>query len=178
MKHLLFFLLIGFSGFAQETKFTFTKEGFTDYVVTTCEGKTQQEIYKKTLDWINTIYNTPKEVIKGQIENEYIRIEGAEKSLGANFQPAKYMIEISFKEGKYIFDVLSISQFIPGYQYIPSTWREFGINNTSSYYKKSGEIKSGYKYYSIAIPNFFNNLNKNLSDFINNNETITKKNDW
>lgn len=178
MKKIILILLIGFSGLAQEDKFTFSKKGFTDFVVVNCEGKTKEELYKKTLDWINTIYNTPKEVIKGQIENEYIRIEGAEKSLGVNYQPAKYMIEISFKDGKYKFDVLNISQFIPGYQYIPSTWKEFYINNTSGYYKKNGEIRNGYKYYSIAIPDYFNKLNKNLNDFIFSNEIITKKNDW
>ncbi|MNF80936.1 hypothetical protein D3C84_631900 [compost metagenome] len=146
--------------------------------MTNYEGKTQQELYKKTLDWINTIYNTPKEVIKGQIDNDYIRIEGSATELGANYQPAKYQIEISFKDGKYKFDVLNINQYVPGYQYIPSSWREFNINDTSNYYRKDGEIRNGYKYYSIAIPNYFNSLNKSLYDFIANEDTITKKNNW
>lgn len=34
-------------GYCQEAEFKFTKDGFTDYVVTQCEGKTQSEIYKK-----------------------------------------------------------------------------------------------------------------------------------
>jgi hypothetical protein len=78
MKKILLVLLMlaGFYSNAQETEFKFAKEGFTDYVVGTVEGKTAQELYKKTLDWVSVTYKNPKEVIKAQIENDYIRIEG------------------------------------------------------------------------------------------------------
>ena len=96
---LLFFLFSTIIGFAQETEFKFSKKGFTDFVVVECENKTQSELYKKTLDWVAVNYNTPSDVIKGQIENDYIRIEGFSKDLVAN--GTRYQIEISFKDGKY-----------------------------------------------------------------------------
>ena len=85
MKKIIYFLLATISisnlSFGQETEFKFTKEGFTDFVVTQCEGKTQAELYKKALDWVSVTYKNPKEVIKAQIENDYIRIEGSSNSL-------------------------------------------------------------------------------------------------
>ena len=78
MKKILLLVLLTFStlSFGQETEFKFTKNGFTDFVVTTIENKTQQELYKKTLDWIQVTYKNPKEVLLAQIENDYIRFEG------------------------------------------------------------------------------------------------------
>ena len=93
--------------YSQETEFKFVKEGFTDFVITQCEGKTQSELYKKALDWVSVTFKNPKEVIKAQIENDYIRIEGSSKNLvcfnamGKSCNTAKYNIEISFKDGKY-----------------------------------------------------------------------------
>ena len=85
MKKIIYFLLATISisnlSFSQETEFKFDKEGFTDFVVTQCEGKTQAELYKKALDWVSVTYKNPKEVIKAQIENDYIRIEGSSNSL-------------------------------------------------------------------------------------------------
>ena len=78
---LLLLMLVSFYSNAQETEFKCTKEGFTDYIVGIVEGKTSQELYKKTLDWVSYTYKNPKEVIKAQIENDYIRIEGAKSNL-------------------------------------------------------------------------------------------------
>ena len=66
---------------AQETEFKFTKDGFTDYVIGTVPNKTASELYKKSIDWINITYKNPREVIKAQIENDYIRIEGISSSM-------------------------------------------------------------------------------------------------
>ena len=65
----------------QETEFKFSPDGFTDYVVISCEGKAQSDLYKKTLDWISVTYKNPSEVIKAQIENEYVRIEGFKSNM-------------------------------------------------------------------------------------------------
>ena len=46
------------------------------YVVLQSKG-TAAELYEKTIGWINETYNTPSEVIKGQVEGDYIRIEGS-----------------------------------------------------------------------------------------------------
>jgi len=82
MKKIILLFLISFSGFAQEIQFVYTKEsGLTDFIVTKCEGKSRQELYKKVIDWISVFYNNPKEVIKAEIIDDYIRIEGLQKNV-------------------------------------------------------------------------------------------------
>lgn len=139
-------LLLSILSFAQETEFKFTKDGFTDFVVTTVEGKTQQELYKKTLEWIQVTYKNPKEVLLAQIENDYIRFEGFKpntlclNSLGMLIcENIKYQIEVSFKDGKYKFDVIKLETYTKSSQYVSGGWNIFPINSTdySAFYKKN-----------------------------------------
>jgi hypothetical protein len=179
MKRL--FLLLVFVcavSFGQETDFTFSKDGFTDFVVNECPGKTQNELYKKSIDWLAVTYNNPKEVLKAQIENDYIRIEGFSKNLlcfggmGKTYYDANYQIEISFKEGKYKFDVISVTLLNT------KSDPKIELEDMNEYYKSNGSIKGIYKYFPEVFPAFFNDLNKNLSEFINNNTASSKKGDW
>ena len=187
MKRILLALLMAVSFYsnAQETEFKFTKEGFTDYVVGNVEGKTAQELYKKTLDWISVTYKNPKEVIKAQIENDYIRIEGAKsnllcfKSLGMLMcSDVRYQIEISFKDGKYKFDLTKLEQYTKPSQYVSGGWSEVGLTNTSYCYKDNGDLKSLFKLYPTAIETEFNSLNTSLKDFLKSDTIPSKKSDW
>ena len=36
---------------------------------------TAQELYQKTLDWINVTYKSPEDVIKSKIKGEYLKIK-------------------------------------------------------------------------------------------------------
>ena len=171
---------------AQETEFKFTKDGFTDYVVGTVEGKTAQELYKKTLDWVSITYKNPKEVIKAQIENDYIRIEGFKsnmlivKSLGfTHYRDARYQIEISLKDGKYKFDLTKLEEYIAPSQYSSiSGWYEVAITNTSGYYKENGDLRSVFRLYPSAIETEFNSLNTSLKEFLKSENIPSKKSDW
>jgi hypothetical protein len=182
--YLLTFLTLSLSVFGQETEFKFSEDGFTDYVVIECVGKTQTELYKKTIEWISVTFNTPKEVIKGQIENDYIRIEGSSKSLiclnvfgTKKYNNAIYQIEISFKPEKYKFDVIEIKQFGEPSKYSSGGWYPVQIINIGDYYKK-GKIKSGFKYFPEFIPKYFNNLNLELKEFLLSDKIPSKKEDW
>lgn len=183
---LLLLMLVSFYSNAQETEFKCTKEGFTDYIVGIVEGKTSQELYKKTLDWVSYTYKNPKEVIKAQIENDYIRIEGAKsnllciKSLGLlNCSDVRYQIEISFKDGKYKFDLTKLEQYIPPSQYtVTSGWIEVRLTDTSLYYKDNGDLRSFYKLYPTAIETEFNSLNTSLKDFLKSDTIPSKKTEW
>jgi len=180
----LLFFLFAVSAIAQETEFKFSKDGFTDYVVTACVGKTQAELYKKTLDWVAVTYKNPKEVIKAQIENDYIRIEGSSKALivlnilGKTYYDATYQIEISFKDGKYKFDVIEVRYYTTPSQYSPGGWGEFGLANTEGYYNKKGQIRSAFKYIPETLPDYFNTLNLELKDFLMSDQIPSKKNEW
>jgi len=184
MKNIILLLVLSvFSlGYSQETEFEFTKDGLTDFVVSPVNGKTQNELYKNTLDWITMTFKEPGEVIKANIENEYIRIEGFSKELicysymGKRCGDTKYEIEISFKDGKYKFDVLSISEY--NNQSKSIMWSNFDIVNTSSYFDKKGEAKSTYKFIVAIVPEHFNNLNLNLKNFLVSDGASSKKNDW
>ncbi len=182
--------------YSQVTEFTFTKDGLTDYVVTQCEGKTQSEIYKKCVDWIAFTYKNPQSVTQAKIENEYIRVEAISESLicdnkamyGKVCRDGKYTLEISFKDGKYKFEILKIEKFLeatnnstpPNY---PDRWMPVKTKSSESNNfvydkgKRKGEISSFFKYYNeIAI--YFNGLNKQLSDFVLNKEIPSKKSEW
>jgi len=182
--------------YSQVTEFTFTKDGLTDYVVTQCEGKTQSEIYKKCVDWIAFTYKNPQSVTQAKIENEYIRVEAISESLicdnkamyGKVCRDGKYTLEISFKDGKYKFEILKIEKLLeatnnktpPNYperwiQVIPEPQDTKGFAYEEG--KHIGEIYNFYKYYNeIAI--YFNGLNKQLSDFVLNKEIPSKKSEW
>ncbi len=167
----------------QSTKFKFDKDGFTTFVVGKCDGKSQSELYKKTINWISTFYKNPKEVTKGSIENEYIRIEGANDCLiatnllGIHCFTSKYQLEISFKNGKYKMAILDITYFVPSSQYVIGGWHTEDLEKMSDYFKESGEIKSRYKYY-LDIPIYFNKINNDLNDFLISNVIPSKKNEW
>ena len=185
MKKIVLLLLIGFSTFAQENKFIYTQEkGLTNFIVTNCEGKSKSELYNKVIDWISVYYNNPKEVIKAEIINDYIRIEGFQKNIilgtlmGMTIaENLKYQIEISVKDNKYKFDVINIEYFTPSSQYIAGGWVPFEFNNTINQYK-NGKIRNSVKYLPDSLPKLFNDINDNLYNYIINNESVTKKNEW
>lgn len=78
---LIFALFISLLSNGQE-KFTYNENGLTpEYLVDEADGKTQQEIYTKSLNWVKETYKNPDEVIKTTIENEKIRFEGVEMDL-------------------------------------------------------------------------------------------------
>ena len=166
MKKIVYLLLATISisnlSFSQETEFKFDKEGFTDFVVTQCEGKTQTELYKKALDWVSVTYKNPKEVIKAEIENNFIRIESTSDGL-------TYLIEISFKDDKYKFDVLS---------YVHDLTKT-NILEMDQWYDNNGNIKNKRLEKIVSShEKKFNDLNLSLNNYINNDEIQSKKNNW
>jgi hypothetical protein len=178
MKNFLYLLLLISSlGFSQAKEFSFTKDGITDFLVIDVPGQTPESLYSKTLDWINTYYKSPKEVIKATILNDYIRIQGFSRELivfnilGKKYYDASYQIEISFKEGKYKFDVIEVL--------LLNTMSDpnMSLTNINEYYKKSGELKGNYKYYPESFTSFFNKINHDLENFLNGT-TSAKRKDW
>lgn len=165
MKKLILLLLITTLSYAQET-FIFNKDGFTDYVVTNVAG-TQSELFSKTNNWIKENYKSPDDVIKMTMENEKIRIQGykqdfycvpyGKQQICSN---ATYMIEISFKDGKYKFDPLELSLSNSAGSY------PMDMTNTSKFYNKKGEIVKGSERTPKILEDFFNGLNESLKSYI------------
>lgn len=176
---------------AQETEFTFDNtKGMTDYIVTPVEGKTAQEIYKKVIEWIKITYKNPDKVILSTIENEYIRFEGSSQTLysvnipmsGKTYYSSKYQIEISIKDNKYKFDLISMQSLYPRSHYNIGGWIDNIIFNKNTekegidtFYKKDGTLKSMWKYLP-EVPSYFNDLNKSMLESINS--TDKKNSNW
>jgi hypothetical protein len=168
----------------QDSTFKVSKERLTDYVIGQIPNKTASELYKGCLDWISITYKNPKEVIKAQIDSNYIRIEGSEKnmlcikSLGlTSCDDARYQIEISFKDGKYKFDVVKLEKYTSYSQYSTGGWSNVTIDNTSYMFKDNGDLKNIFKLYPQEMELTFNTLNKSLKDYLNESN-IKTKNDW
>ena len=181
MKKLIAILITGILS-AQETEFKLTpKDGFTDYVVIQKDGQTAAQLYQKTLDWANRTYSNPEKAIIGKIENEYIRILGAKPNflcvhaIGIpTCQDSRYEIEISFKDGKYKFDVTKLELYMAPSQLTSGGWSETPMDFAGIYNKK-GEIKPAFRDYPTALPAYFNAVNRSLSGYISGTEL---KNDW
>jgi hypothetical protein len=187
---LLIFLISGIVN-AQETEFTFNSErGMNDYIVTVVEEKTAPEIYKKVIEWIKITYKNPDKVILSTIENEYVRFEGSSESLyslnmgimGVMYQNTKYQIEISIKEGKYKFDVISMQNYTAPSQYSSGGWNENALFNGNmtkeallTFYKKDGTLKNVWKNLP-QVPPYFNDLNKSL--YLTIISTVKKNDGW
>ena len=92
--------------------------------------------------------------------------------MGKKYYDADYTIEISLKDGKYKFDVISVN--LLGTNSDP----KMELSNMNEYYKSNGQIKSNYKYFPEVFPAYFNQLNKELFDFISSENIPSKKSDW
>lgn len=190
MKKLLALLMIVLVTFtkAQITEFEITDDGLTKYVVTEIQGVTKEIAYKKAIDWVNREFNTPDKVIKGTIENEYVRIEGISNTAmrypaigGIVHSPLKFEIEISMKDNKYKFEIISLKEKNYMYpQFANDPFMEINLAKTiSSGYnpirKSNGDFRNRYKFVS-DIPVYFNDLNNKLKEYmLGSNQT---KDNW
>jgi hypothetical protein len=177
-KIILLLLLVTQLANAQETKFELTAEKFTDYVVIPFEGKTQAEIYKKTLQWIEFNYSNPKEVIKASIENEYIRFQGLKEglfSIQVKKQimpfPIRYTIEVSFKDGKAKFDVITTES----YHSMQNVYVDLKLEEPARFFTVD-KYKTIYN--GLEIPIHYNSLVDSLSEFVKSDSIPSKKSDW
>ena len=179
-----FFMVLSLYSNAQETEFTFTADkGMTDFIVTSVEGKTAPDIYKKVIDWIKVTYKNPSDVMLSTIENEYVRFEGITNEI--DNKKSKYQIEITIKDGKYKFDLISLLYYDRTIQMgTPVGWNNYYgnfISNSSKEsskdkYKKDGSYKVWWRNTPVEVPAYFNNLNKSLSESIIS--TVKKSDGW
>lgn len=178
MKKMLLLLLF-VSGIinAQDTEFKLKKEGLTDFVVILLEGKTEAELYKKTLDWIEKTYKGGSEVIKGKVENEYIRFEGIKENAFTSkymgiitYYNMKYTIEMGFKNGKYKMDVISLEMKVN----IPNNPNAWADVFSLPLYDKDGTPKKRFETTIVEIPNVINEICNNVKDYISSSKKEDK----
>jgi hypothetical protein len=170
---LLAFVSVSIIGFSQDTaRFELTKDGVLPIVVK-LDSLSAKFIYSKTLNWVQENYKNPKEVLKANIENETIRIDGFKKeacffkSLGIKtIFDMDYSFQIDIKDNKVRLT------FTPG-QFWSENQKVFSVGY-SYFFKNSGEIKGGYKDAKPSMEQSMNDLVSSLCNYIKG----TKKSDW
>lgn len=115
LKGLLVLVALAVSVLSFGQSFIVTPDGLRDandstktYLVIPCDGKTAKELYDNAIKYVNQNYKNPKEVIKGQIEAEYLSFEThspnaisvQRKGVGLAVYNANYRTELYFKDGR------------------------------------------------------------------------------
>jgi hypothetical protein len=174
MKKIIFITLIALNFQVNAQNYKVKPEGLRDaidstktYVVLPIENKSAKALYEETLKYINKNYKNAEEVIKGKIENEYLKFvtyepKFTELKVGYNKIPwnIKYTVELNFKDGKVKYEVIEIeikneSDYTLSFQ---------GSGMSFYIYKKNRELKMPDA--KTNIEEYFNNKTKSLSEFL------------
>lgn len=166
LKALLLMAFLTTSAFAQDTEFKFSKEGLTDFIVTTYDSPAK-DLYNRTLAWVKE-NNKATDAIKSSVENEKIVFQGnkenflCSKAGGTTLcSNANYTIEITFKDGKYKFTVTEIVLKDANGKIVRPNLDDF-----SEYYDKEGNVKKYLSDAPAAYESLFNGLNKSLVTYM------------
>jgi hypothetical protein len=150
--------------------FDLTKDGVKS-IILELDSMDAKVLYKKALKWVQESYKNPSEVLKANLENEKVRIEGYSsnawyyKSLGVRQDyDMEYSFEIEFKDKK-----IRLT-FTPG-QFWTQGRKAFTY---SAFYKSSGDIKPIYKDGEASLEQTMNDLKDSLIDYLNKK----KDSDW
>lgn len=182
MKNMLLLCLLLSSNLLFGQEFTVTPEGLKNkedieksYLVLDLEEKKANELYQRTIQFINEKYKNPESVIKGKTENEYLRFETFAPDilvhttkLGVKtFINATFYTELRFKEGKVKFEITSLEMESKAHKtklYFSGggSGKSFRIYN-----KKDGKLFR--KQIKKAIENYFNSNVENYLSFLKNN---------
>jgi len=156
-------------------KLKLTPEGVAP-ITLNVDGLSAAEIYKKSLDWVQETYKNPDEVLKTNIENKKIRINGF-SPYALTFRNVveinwgvSYSLEISFKDDKCRYDY-NINHF---------NNEDGGVITTMTYrnfYKKNGDIRKSYLPAVSSLENTINDLLLNYYNYITG-KTDAANDDW
>jgi hypothetical protein len=141
----------------QSDKFEYATTGLIKSVVIEVPSKTNEEMFNKSMNWVKETWTNPDIVLKMKIDNEKIRVGAIAKDLvkvkGYAFN-LNYIIEISFKDNKYKFEIVSLT-----------------TENTADYlnlpnFKTDKRMIKNFGNTPIDIENYFNALNQSLKNYI------------
>ena len=161
--------------FSQEVpKLKLTPEGVAP-ITLNLDGINATEIYKKSLDWVQETYKNPDEVLKANIENKKIRIDGFSsdalsfKNMVVVNWGVSYTLEISFKDNKcrYNYDI----------NYFTGKDGTKTVITYTDFYKKNGDIRKAYIPAVSSLENTINDLLLNYFNYITG-KTDAANDDW
>lgn len=182
MKPTLLLALI-VSTICSYSQIVITPEGFADkldtskkYIVVNVENSNKDILYKNALKYINKNYKNPEKVIKSKIESEYIRIDSYKSNISffksgmKHYINAEFSIELSFKDNKVKYEIVSYKMYT-GENDHPFKFKRQGLSY--GIYDKKGNLK--FDYTKNDIETFFNLNIKVLESELKGE---TKDNDW
>ena len=186
MKYLLILLLPLFSQVSYAQQYEITPDGLKDksnaentFLVLDIPSKTADEMYTKAIAYINENYKNPKEVIKGETENEFLKF----RTHAPQFTQVKngyinldvsmnYTTELRFKDGKVRFDIVDVDITADNggrsVDFSGNVMAGFPIFN-----EKNGKLKQADA--KVAIENYFNKHAKDIQTYLISD---SKKDDW
>ena len=187
MKKLLLILLL-ITGTLNAQEYLVTPNGLKDksnqekkYVVINTSGKTAEQNYNNAIKYINKTYKSPKDVIKGDVNGEYISFKthvsnflivknsGVKVNIDAN-----YTVELSFKDERVKFEVINLDMYNPDVNskvlFTGTIWSGFPI------YKKK-KLKLIRPETKNEIEVYFNNKINSIKGFLNE-EIKVVEDDW
>lgn len=167
LKILLLMMFITASTFAQDTTFKFSKDGLTDFIVTTYDGSAK-DTYNRVVAWVKD--NAKKNfLVVSSIENEKLTIEGTKENFLCSkaggttvCTSATFTIEINFKDGKYKFAALGLTEKANN----SANTIVHNLDDFSEYYNPDGGLKKYKDDVPAAYESLFNDLNKSLIVFM------------
>ena len=131
-----------------------------DPVINKIDSLNTEKLFEKTKNWIGEYYKNPKIVLKSEIKNESLRIDGLDnfsfKWMGVQTYDFTYTLTIEFKEGRYKTEFSNIilfnTHFAPDFFYDKKGKRKtqkVNIEMCDSFMNRLNEInKSLYLYLS------------------------------
>ena len=170
--------------FAQGQKIEVTPNGIDDklnneknYIGIKAENKTSIKLYTETIKYLVKKYKNPEKVIKSKIENETIILDTykshfikVKNGFAKVLFDAKYRIELSFKDNKVKYEILSLTM-----QNKANYSLSFTGKGMSFYIFKSKDNSLKQKQAKEDIESYFNNIILDYKTFLNEKET---KEDW
>lgn len=160
------------------------------FIVLEKENMPIEEGYKLLKTWINITWNTPREVIKADLENEYVRIKGIETffcSTVGNLLKTRickdlyYTFSFEFKDNKIKMQLTALEERVQG---SPNTalevylyqWRDVRPEYGDRINLKTGEVTLQSDYQD-QYTRYLNSLGHSLKDYLNNPKEI-RNDDW
>ena len=180
MKKLILTVIISaltFGVYAQNKTFTLPEnEGDKlkgQYIVIEEKG-TPQENYNKVINYINKTYNTPSEVIKSEINGDYIRIEGISNLFKNNGVAiaTKHTLEFKFKQDRIKLTILKLEEVSQGWDITDFVCTYDKTHN------KSGKVKNASMKYATRVTNGVNELAESIKIGIAEESSKNTEDDW
>jgi hypothetical protein len=168
-----------------QSEFNYDIDGLTpEYLVRDIDSLSQEELYERCLNWVMETYVKPDEVISMKMENEKFRFQGYRKSIHThsgfvtNVLDAEYIVDVSFREGKFKFEPLSIKLFMSNSELTHQELTWLTLQSGKGMYKGNGNIANRFQGVPDGISGLFNALLENMTEYVVGNGKEDDNDDW